>query len=230
MISDNSHIAIRDLEKSYLPYHRRTVPVLRGVNLSILKGETLAVLGASGVGKSTLLHILGALDRPTKGHVFFNNLDLFTLNETELARFRNRKVGFVFQFHHLLPEFNALDNTIIPGLIAGISRREATEKATAVLEKVGLKDRLLHKPGELSGGEQQRVAVARALVMDPEILLADEPTGDLDERTGENIVALLLGLNDERDLTTIIVTHNQALANSMKRRVSIVEGVIEELA
>ncbi len=229
MNSGAGHISLRGVEKRYFPFRRNEVTVLGGVDLEIERGQTLAIVGASGVGKSTLLHIIGALDRPTKGSVTFGGLDVFSLNDKALAQFRNRKIGFVFQFHHLLPEFNSLENTMMPALIARMGKREANSRATAILEQVGLRDRILHKPGELSGGEQQRVALARALSLQPEVLLADEPTGNLDEKTGDRIIALLLDLNRERGLTTIVVTHNMAIADRMNRRLTIVNGVVEEL-
>lgn len=203
---------------------------MKEVNLNIARGDTLAIVGASGVGKSTLLHLIGALDRPSDGRVLYHDFDVFSLDETALAQFRNRKVGFVFQFHHLMPEFSALENTMLPALIARMSRKHAEELARDILAKVGLEDRVLHKPGELSGGEQQRVAVARALILKPEVLLADEPTGNLDEKTGDKIFDLLLGLNAEQGLTTVVVTHNRSLAERMNRTVTIMDGAIEELA
>jgi len=229
MNNNSGHISLRAVEKSYFPHHRQEVAVLGGVDLEIDRGETLAIVGASGVGKSTLLHIVGALDRPTKGSVTFGGLDVFSLNDKALAQFRNKKIGFVFQFHHLLPEFNSLENTMMPALVARMGKKEATALATEILAKVGLADRALHKPGELSGGEQQRVALARALALQPEVLLADEPTGNLDEKTGEKIISLVLDLNREKGLTTIVVTHNQAIAERMNRRLTIVNGVVEEL-
>ena len=229
MSNNSGHISLRAVEKSYFSQHRQEVAVLGGVDLEIQRGETLAIVGASGVGKSTLLHIIGALDRPTKGSVTFGGLDIFSLNDKSLAQFRNKKIGFVFQFHHLLPEFNSLENTMMPALVARMGKKEASVLATDILAKVGLADRALHKPGELSGGEQQRVALARALALQPEVLLADEPTGNLDERTGEKIISLVLDLNREKGLTTIVVTHNQAIAERMNRRLTIVNGVVEEL-
>ncbi|MBM4338311.1 MAG: ABC transporter ATP-binding protein [Deltaproteobacteria bacterium] len=202
----------------------KKVEVLRGIDLTFSRGEKAAIVGASGVGKTTLLHILGTLDRPTAGKVLYEGKDIFTLNEKDLALFRNREIGFVFQFHHLLPEFTALENTIMPCLIQGMSTKEATLRAEAILTLVGLKDRLSHKPGELSGGEQQRVAVARALVLEPKILLADEPTGNLDSKTGESVFALLHELNRLKNVTIIIVTHNPNLAAQMPRQVILTDG------
>ena len=176
-------IEIRGLGKTYMMEGTR-IEALKGINLDIEKGETLAILGASGAGKSTLLHILGTLDRPTEGTFLDDGVSIFEWDENKLADFRNRKVGFVFQFHHLLPEFSSLENTMLPALIAGMTWAEAQKKAENILGEVGLTERMTHKPGELSGGEQQRVAVARALVMEPEMLLADEPTGNLDSGNG----------------------------------------------
>ncbi len=202
----------------------KRVDVLKGIDLHISKGERAAIVGASGVGKTTLLHILGTLDRPTAGKVFYERKDIFTLNEKELALFRNRVIGFVFQFHHLLPEFNALENTMMPCMIQGMTKHEASLKAEEILALVGLKGRLLHKPGELSGGEQQRVAVARALVLEPKVLLADEPTGNLDTKTGESVFELLLELNRTKGVTLIIVTHNLILAGLLPRQIRMVDG------
>jgi lipoprotein-releasing system ATP-binding protein len=188
----------------------------------------LAIEGASGAGKSTLLHILGALDHPTEGKVYFQDLDLLDQSETDLAEIRNRYIGFVFQFHHLLPEFTALENTIMPGLIQGMGHKDAVQSGERILVQLGLGDRLLHKPGELSGGEQQRVAVARALMMNPQVILADEPTGNLDSKTGEEVHNLLVHINREQGITIIVVTHNPALAVRMNRRVLLVDGKLHE--
>ncbi|MFP3867419.1 MAG: ABC transporter ATP-binding protein [Desulfobacteraceae bacterium] len=216
-------IQIRGLVKTYMANSNR-VEVLRGVDLDIARGDSLAIVGASGVGKSTLLHILGTLDRPTAGQVWWEGEEVFSLDEQQLAEFRNRKVGFVFQFHHLLPEFNALENVMLPALIARRPRSEAQERAEAILVQVGLKERLHHRIGALSGGEQQRVAVARALVLEPEVLLADEPTGNLDPRIGEQVHELLLNLNQEKGVTTVIVTHNLDLAKRLNRHITLVDG------
>ena len=202
----------------------KQVEVLKGIDLTFERAETTAIVGASGVGKTTLLHILGTLDRPTSGIVRYEEQDVFVLNERELARFRNREIGFVFQFHHLLPEFTALENTMMPCLIQGISRREALQRAETMLTLVGLKARLTHKPGELSGGEQQRVAVARALVLEPKVLLADEPTGNLDTKTGDSVLELLQELNRVKRVTLIVVTHNLKLANRLSRQIQLVDG------
>ncbi len=216
-------IQVQQLFKSF-GNGTKKVEVLKGIDLTFSKGEQAAIVGASGVGKTTLLHILGTLDRPTTGKVLHEGRDVFSLNERELALFRNREIGFVFQFHHLLPEFNALENTMMPCLIQGMSKKEAALRAEAILTLVGLKERLTHKPGELSGGEQQRVAVARAMVLEPKILLADEPTGNLDSKTGESVFALLQELNRIKDVTLIIVTHNPHLAAQMPRQVLLTDG------
>jgi lipoprotein-releasing system ATP-binding protein len=194
------------------------------VDLTFSHGEKVAIVGASGVGKTTLLHVLGTLDRPTAGKVLYEGKDIFNMNEKDLAFFRNREIGFVFQFHHLLPEFNALENTMMPCLIQGLPKREASSLAEAILDVVGLEERLSHKPGELSGGEQQRVAVARALVLGPKVLLADEPTGNLDTKTGESVFDLLQELNQTKGVTLIIVTHNLRLAEKMTRQIQLVDG------
>jgi len=216
-------IQVQQLFKSYGNGAKR-VEVLKGVDLTFSQAERAAIVGASGVGKTTLLHILGALDRPTSGNVLYEGRDMFTLNEKELALFRNREIGFVFQFHHLLPEFNALENTMMPCLIQEIPKKEAALRAEAILTSVGLKDRLSHKPGELSGGEQQRVAVARALVLEPKILLADEPTGNLDSKTGESVFDLLQELNKVKGITLIVVTHNLKLAGQLPRQIQLIDG------
>jgi lipoprotein-releasing system ATP-binding protein len=217
-------IEVRDVFKAFGNGDKR-VEVLRGIHLTFTRGERTAIVGASGAGKTTLLHILGVLDRPTSGKVFYWGEDVFRFNERDLALFRNREVGFVFQFHHLLPEFSALENTMMPCLIGGMPKKEAAARAEAILTQVGLKARLPHKPGELSGGEQQRVAVARALVMGPKVLLADEPTGNLDTKTGEFVFDLLLELNQVKNVTLIIVTHNLQLAGRLSRQIRLVDGV-----
>ena len=216
-------IQVQQLFKSYGNEAKR-LEVLKGVDLTFSKGERAAIVGASGVGKTTLLHILGTLDRPTSGKVLYGGKDIFTLNEKELAYFRNREIGFVFQFHHLLPEFSALENTMMPCLIQGMSKKEGASRAETILSLVGLKDRLPHKPGELSGGEQQRVAVARALVMEPKMLLADEPTGNLDAKTGEAVFDMLQEINQMKGITLIVVTHNLRLAERMSRQVLLIDG------
>jgi len=214
---------VRQIFKTY-GNGAKQVEVLKGIDLTFFKGERAAIVGASGVGKTTLLHILGTLDRPTSGKVVYEGKDIFALNEKELALFRNREIGFVFQFHHLLPEFNALENTMMPCLIRGMSKKEGASQAESILSLVGLKNRLTHKPGELSGGEQQRVAVARALVLDRKLLLADEPTGNLDTKTGEAVFDLLQELNQIKGVTLIVVTHNLKLAAQLSRQIHLVDG------
>jgi lipoprotein-releasing system ATP-binding protein len=208
----------------------KIIEVLKGIELTIMPGEMLAIEGASGAGKSTLLHILGALDRPTEGRIYFQEADLFQRSDSQLAEFRNRHIGFVFQFHHLLPEFSALENTMMPALIRGMSQREATENGERILTQLGLADRLQHKPGELSGGEQQRVAVARALMLNPQVILADEPTGNLDSQTGEEVHKLMVQINRQQGITIVVVTHNPALAVRMTRRVILADGRLHENA
>ena len=208
------------------PHGGQRLEILRDINLTLGPGEAVAVVGASGVGKSTLLHILGTLDLPTSGRLLFDGTDLTRLSPSALADFRNRRIGFVFQFHHLLPEFTALENTMMPALIQGISHADATRRARSILDRVGLSHRLTHRPGELSGGEQQRVALARALILEPELLLADEPTGNLDTKTGDEIHELFFSLNRERGTTMLVVTHNPELAKRMPRVVHMVDGTI----
>jgi len=216
-------IAVRDVVKIFTSNGNR-VEVLQGLDLEVYTGESLAVVGASGVGKSTLLHILGTLERPTSGTVLWDGEEVFAQDDQRLARFRNQKVGFVFQFHYLLAEFNTLENVMMPAFIARLPKTEARDRAEAMLIRVGLQERLLHRVGTLSGGEQQRVAVARALVMKPEVLLADEPTGNLDPKSGLQVQELLLELNREYGLTSVIVTHNLNLARSLDRGITLVNG------
>jgi lipoprotein-releasing system ATP-binding protein len=218
-------ISVRGLTKSFRMGNTE-VAVLRGIDLDIPKGEMLSIVGASGVGKSTLLHVIGALDKPTSGHVIYDGRDVFGMTNGELATFRNRNVGFVFQFHHLLPEFSALENVLIPSMIGGMEPRTAKRRAEALLDEVGLSGRLTHRPGELSGGEQQRVAIARALMSEPKVILADEPTGNLDTHTAQSVHELLKKLNHEKGLTSIIVTHNERLAEMGDRTVRMVDGLI----
>ena len=208
----------------------RSVRVFEGLDLSIREGEMVAILGPSGAGKSSLLHILGGLDRPTAGSVRVAEFDITKLADVELARFRNTKIGFIFQFHHLLPEFSALENTMMPLLVSGAARRESRARAIAILERIGLAERLDHRPGELSGGEAQRVALARALVHRPRVVLADEPTGNLDHRTGETIHAMLQSLHVSEALTSIIVTHNERLAALCDRVFHLEDGRLLEQA
>jgi len=217
-------IRVRDLNKTYsIP--GRKLHILKDITFDIQKGELAALMGPSGVGKSTLLHILGTLDRPTSGTVWYEGSDVFNLKPDALAGFRSRSVGFIFQFHHLLPEFNTIENAVMPALIAGISFKEAEKKALQLLSEVGLSERLYHRPGELSGGEQQRVAVARALMLDPKVVLADEPTGNLDTQTGDDLFRLMMELN-RKGITFIIVTHNEALASQCGRIIRMKDGMI----
>ena len=202
------------------------VDVLRGIDLDIGRGERVGVVGTSGAGKTTLMHVLGGLDRPTGGTVRFDGTDIFTLKGAALDGFRNRTIGFVFQFHQLLPEFSALENVMMPALVARKSFREAIPMATELLEEVGLGHRIKHKPGQLSGGEQQRVAIARALVLSPRVLLADEPTGNLDSGTSGEIYRLLEQIHSTRELTMVIVTHSEALASRLDRVVLMVDGKV----
>jgi lipoprotein-releasing system ATP-binding protein len=216
-------IAVQGLVKTFTT-NGNLVEVIRGLDLKVYTGETLAVVGASGVGKSTLLHILGTLERPTEGRVIWEGEEIFALDDRRLAAFRNRKIGFVFQFHYLLPEFDALENVMMPALIARVPKSQAKEDAEAILVRVGLEHRLRHRVSTLSGGEQQRVAVARALVLKPEVLLADEPTGNLDPHSGAQVQELLLDLNREQGLTSVIVTHNLDLAQALTRQITLVDG------
>jgi len=218
-------IAVANLHKSF-PMGEQQLEVLKGIDLTIQRGEFIAVVGASGAGKSTLLHILGLLDRPTKGTVHFNGQDLFQLSEQSQAEFRNKRIGFVFQFHHLLPEFTALENACMPALIQRRQADEVEGEAIAILKDVGLGARLHHKPGELSGGEQQRVAVARALLQNPDLVLADEPTGNLDTHTGDALFALMRELNKSRQTTFVIVTHNDKLSAQADRIIHLQDGQV----
>jgi len=219
-------LRVRGLRKTFALGGER-LEVLKGIDLDVTRGEFVAVVGPSGAGKSTLLHLLGALERPSAGEIAYGEVALGGLGEEALARFRNRTVGFVFQFHHLLPEFTALENVMLPLLIGRRGAPEARERAAAMLQAVGLGERLRHTPAELSGGEQQRVAMARALAAGPSVLLADEPTGNLDSKTGEGVFELLRQLNRERELTVIMVTHNEALSRRADRVVHMEDGRLE---
>ena len=224
----SSLLKVSSLCKTYTTGPNR-VDVLKGIDLTLDAGTTTALVGASGAGKSTLMHLLGALDRPTSGSVCFNGEDIFKKNDGQLAVFRNKNVGFVFQFHHLLPEFTALENVMMPALIARMAKDKARAAAEELLTDVGLGQRMTHRPGELSGGEQQRVAIARALVQGPELLLADEPTGNLDMKTSDGVYAMLADLQLKKNLTLIIVTHNERLASAMGRTVRLVDGKLEKI-
>lgn len=218
-------IRVRGLTRSFRK-DSQTVEVLRGIDLDVAKGESIAIMGASGVGKSTFLHILGTLDRPTSGTVEYDGKDVFQWDERELCEFRNKTIGFVFQFHHLLPELTALENVMMPALIQGMKRAKAAALAKEMLGELGLVHRLNHKPGELSGGEQQRVAIARALILRPEVILADEPTGNLDRRTGEGVEDLLLDVRSKLGATLVVVTHNMSLSRKMQRQVELIDGKV----
>ncbi len=214
-------ISIKDIHKTY-----NTLEVLKGVSLEVKKGEIVSIVGASGAGKTTLLQIIGTLDKADKGEVTVNNISLKTLGERKLAEFRNKQIGFVFQFHHLLPEFTALENVCLPAYIAGKSKVETEIKAMELLHFLGLQERATHKPAELSGGEQQRVAVARALINSPSLILADEPSGNLDSASAKDLHALFFTLREKFQQTFIIVTHNEELANMADRKLTMKDGNI----
>ena len=218
-------IKVTDLHKSF-SMGSYDLPVLKGINLEIQRGEFIAIVGASGAGKSTLLHIIGTLDKPSSGTVTIDGQDLFQLTEAQQADFRNRRIGFVFQFHHLLPEFTALENAGMPALVQRRDPASVEDDARALLTEVGLGARLHHKPGELSGGEQQRVAMARALMQKPDLVLADEPTGNLDTHSGDALFSLMRDLNKARGTTFIIVTHNDKLSAQADRIVYMQDGMI----
>lgn len=220
-------IAVRNLYKSFNS-SGSLIEILKDVNFNLHAGETVAIVGASGIGKSTFLHILGTLDRPDSGTLRVQDEDVFLFDDERLAKFRNEYIGFVFQFHHLLPEFSAVENVMLPALIKGQGKQKARQAAEAILIHVGLKNRLNHMVGKLSGGEQQRVALARALVLKPLILLADEPTGNLDTKNSDQVHGLLLELNQEFRMTLVVVTHNMALAAYMSKRVTIFDGQVIE--
>lgn len=215
------------IEKYYDEVGHR-IEVLKGADLSLSQGEMVAIVGASGTGKTTLLHILGILDRPTAGTLLYDGVEVLKKNDIELSAYRNKKVGFVFQFHHLLPEFTALENIMMPGLIAGHNKTEMAEDAAEILAKVKLSDRMQHRVGELSGGEQQRVALARAIIMKPLLLLADEPTGNLDTKTGYKVFQLLQEMSAEYSLSAVMVTHNLELAGEMNRCLTLADGKLHE--
>ncbi|MDD5771952.1 MAG: ABC transporter ATP-binding protein [bacterium] len=222
-------LQVKDLVKYYYDVNKR-LDVLNGLNLEVKTGEMLGVSGPSGSGKSTLLHLIGALDKPNSGEIIFNDKNINTFSENASAKWRNKKIGFIFQFYNLLPEFNVLENIFLPSLIYGenVSRKKLEEKAFALLELVHLEHKAKSKPTDLSGGEQQRVAIARALVNDPELILADEPTGSLDKENSDYILNLIMGLNENKKKTFIIVTHNESLAKKLSRWVHLVDGIIRE--
>jgi lipoprotein-releasing system ATP-binding protein len=223
----NRLVQARDLKKSFISSGSQ-IDILNAVDLTLDAGETVAIVGASGIGKSTLLQILGTLDQPDSGNLWFQGKNIFKLNPFQLASFRNSSIGFVFQFHHLLPEFTALENAMMPGLIKGLSKSISRSLAERILVRVGLKSRLQQQVTKLSGGEQQRVALARALVLKPALLLADEPTGNLDQKNSEQVHELLMELNRELNMTMVVVTHNMKLASYMDRRVTIMDGKLVE--
>ncbi len=226
---DNPMISIKNLHKKYY-LEEREIEVLKGIDLEILPGEMVSIIGSSGAGKSTFLHMVGTLDSPDSGSITVADHDLTNLSGPELAKIRNENIGFVFQFHHLLPEFTAIENVMLPALIARKSPAEAKKLAAEVLAEVNMSHRLDHRPGELSGGEQQRVSLARALVMKPPLLLADEVTGNLDDKTAGGIHDLLFDLNRRHHITLILVTHNRALAASMPRQLLLENGKFVELS
>lgn len=214
-------IKVTQLTKSY-----QSLPVLKGVDLEIKKGEIVAITGASGAGKSTLLHLIGTLDIPDSGNIHFLDKEVLKMKKKELAKFRNKNIGFVFQFHHLLPEFTALENVCIPGFISGTPKKEVEKRAQELLDMLGLKDRINHKPSQLSGGEQQRVSVARALINNPAVVLADEPSGNLDSKNAEELHNLFFELRDTFDQTFVIVTHNNLLSEMSDRKLVMKDGLI----
>lgn len=218
-------LEIRRVFKSYF-LHGKRIDVLKDVSLDIERGELVSMVGASGAGKSTFLHVLGTLDAPAAGEMFFGGRNVWAMNDAEIAEFRNRTIGFVFQSHYLLPEFTALENVAMPAFIQRVDRNVALRDARSLLERVGLASRMHHRPGELSGGEAQRVALARALVLKPALLLADEPTGNLDPTTGEGIHQLLREVNRDLGITAIVVTHNEQLAQSLPRRLRLSAGIV----
>lgn len=218
-------LKVIDIRKSFQDNKRR-IDVLKGINLDVHSGETVSITGVSGSGKTTLLQIIGSLDRPTSGDALFRDESIFSKSPDELSTFRNANVGFVFQSHHLLIEFDLMENVMFPAIISGMDKKQASQKAEELLTDVGLADKISNKPSELSGGEQQKVAVARALIMSPPLVLADEPTGNLDSHSGEVIMDLLLQFNKTKGVTIIIVTHNESFANMMSKRYRISDGVL----
>ena len=221
-------IKVSGLHKSFLDGEGHQLHILRGLDFQLDSGLSASIVGASGTGKSTLLHILGTLDKGDSGNIFFENMDLLQMNREEASSFRNQEIGFIFQFHQLLQDFNALENVMIPALISGNSQREAKQRSQELLEQVGLFDRMLHKPSQLSGGEQQRVAIARALTNSPKLLLADEPTGNLDEKTSEQVMGLLLKLNQKNKTSLVMITHNQKLAMLTDFKFRLENGLLHQ--
>ncbi len=222
-------LSVTGLHKSFVEGGEE-IHILRGLDLELEEGERLAIVGESGVGKSTLLHILGTLDRPTRGEILYRGKEIPRDDETALSHFRNREIGFVFQFHYLLPDFSALENVMFPALIQGVEAEQARVDAGKLLEMVGLKERMSHRPGKLSGGEQQRVAVARSVVLEPKLILADEPTGSLDMRMGEEVQELLFHLNREKRIALIVATHNRKFAEKIGRQVRLADGLLRPVA
>ena len=218
-------IEVSDLWKIYNKNGSK-VEALRGIDLKVDQGQTLAIEGVSGSGKSTLLHLMGTLDHPSKGNIKYDGENVLNKSDTELAKFRNNKIGFVFQFHYLLAEFDALENVMMPALINGINKNQAQELALKVLDDVGLSDRVTHRPGELSGGEQQRVAIARSIVLKPRVIFADEPTGNLDRKTGSSIIDLFVKLNQEYKVSIIVVTHNSYVSSYFDKKINLLDGKI----
>ncbi len=216
-------LSVLDIRKSY-QLAKESIPVLKGITVGVMQGEILAIVGQSGAGKSTLLHIMGGLDVPTEGKVLFLGRDVF---DGDMEKYRSQTIGFVFQFHHLMPEFTALENVMMPALVKRMSRKQAKEKAGQILRDVGLSERLNHMPSQLSGGEQQRVAIARALINEPELILADEPTGNLDSHTGTSVFQILEDIVRKKNKTMIIVTHNEKLSERADRVVRLVDGLVE---
>ena len=215
-------ILVKGIEKSY-----GDLKVLKNINLEIEKFKITTIVGASGAGKSTLLHLIGTLDRPDSGEILIDDVSVFQLNDKELAAYRNKNIGFIFQFHHLLPEFSAVENVALPAMIGGLSKKKAINKATEILEFLKLKERLHHKPSQLSGGEQQRVAVARALINQPQLILADEPSGNLDSENARSLHQLFFDLRDQFSQTFIIVTHNEELAQLSDRQILLKDGMVQ---
>jgi len=225
-IKASNLLSARDIRKVYATSGGE-VKVLRGVSLEVHPGEIVSIIGPSGVGKSTLLNIIGTLDRPTSGELVINDNDMFSMSDSDLSKFRNVSIGFIFQFHHLLPEFTALENVMLPALLSGSSKEKVMENASSLLADVGVSNRETHKPSELSGGERQRVAVARALMNNPELVLADEPSGNLDRENAEALYDLIWKLRDEKKQTFIIVTHNEELAEKADRIIRLEDGIVK---
>ncbi len=224
----NNLLITRQIKKAFIN-GKNTLSVLKDINLEIGEGEIVMIVGPSGAGKSTLLSVMGGLSRPTSGEILLNDINIYKLNDEKLAELRNKKMGFIFQFHHLLPELTALENVILPSLITGENKKVASEKAKKILISMGLGGRLLHRPSELSGGEQQRVAIARALINDPDIIFADEPTGNLDKQNSELINKIILDLNKNLKQTFVIVTHNEQLASYGNKIIHIEDGAIKNI-